>query len=84
MNLAKRAQAYAEYLLLYNELEHDEFRNFNGSGKEVGENLYKSSSTSSNSSDAVTMWYANCFSCMRIDYRGHYSAIFNYDSALCN
>ena len=56
MDLAKRAQTYAEYLLENNEWKHDDFRTYNGYESGVGENLYQSSSTADNSSNAVTMW----------------------------
>ena len=55
MDLAKRAQTYAEYLLENNKWKHDPHRAHGYKGA-VGENLYKSSSSSRNSVNAVKAW----------------------------
>ncbi|XP_066935539.1 uncharacterized protein [Clytia hemisphaerica] len=57
MDLAKRAQTYAEYLLEFKQWKHDDFRTYNGYETGVGENLYWSSSASGASTNAVTSWY---------------------------
>eukprot|EP00111_Clytia_hemisphaerica_P004062 TCONS_00011639-protein len=57
MELAKRAQTYAEYLLEFDEWKHDAFRKYNGYESGVGENLYWSSSASRTSTNAVVSWY---------------------------
>jgi len=58
MDLAKRAQTYAEYLRDNNQWKHDAFRTYNGYETGVGENLYWSSSGSGvSSNNAVASWY---------------------------
>jgi len=57
MDLAKRAQTYAEYLLEFDQWKHDAFRTYNGYESGVGENLYWSSSASRTSTNAVVSWY---------------------------
>ncbi|XP_066914606.1 venom allergen 5-like isoform X2 [Clytia hemisphaerica] len=54
--LADRSQTFAEYLSANNKFEHDSFRR-NGFSSSIGENIYKSSSSSRTSENAVTAWY---------------------------